>query len=722
MEDRKPEVLAGASASLAGSARGEVLAVGAAAALHLALSLLLFPAPVFEKYPEFARMLAEGSGRVDASDVSPLYLLLNLALSPGALRIAQSLLGASLLVSAYVAGRSLFGIWSARLALGLLLASAPLLVYESVLEPEVLIAALNMAAIALVAAPAASARRSVLAGVALGLSIAARPSTALFAAGVLLWVASRVERRFGARAGAAAGVLFLASAATSGVGPVLWVRHAFRGHVAATMSIGAVVHMGNRPEGTGIGAQPPYLLKMLEAQIRSRSEPDPVHALYRRFAAAEAGPLTRFGAERFWIAKVAAFARWEPGAFAALWGRKLLFFLAGPDAHDIADAAHAQERLGGMLSLRAAALLGIGGLVMDWLTRRKGWLLALYAAAFALSAVVFYTTTRYSIAVLPIWCVLGGRLVSAAMEIRERGALLRLSLAMALVALLASAGPVREGEVVLRRGREASALGRRLDEARRAGDWGRANRLFMEAQAAQPVAALLRDLRGIPFQDPELGRESAALAAAKYGLDHRVDAYFAAVLAHRADRPELAHAALELAEGFHWAIHDGSLDPRLLRATLHRQAGNAGLAIQAIRQSLEEQPGTKDALAQLIAGLEARRLSSKVGELDRARRELYALHDRTSALFALGQARLDWGDAAGALESFDRVLADLPESGLVRFERARALLALSRREEALEERSRAIRAFPRHAFPEREFDERLPEGHHPRSNGLEGRP
>jgi tetratricopeptide (TPR) repeat protein len=82
--------------------------------------------------------------------------------------------------------------------------------------------------------------------------------------------------------------------------------------------------------------------------------------------------------------------------------------------------------------------------------------------------------------------------------------------------------------------------------------------------------------------------------------------------------------------------------------------------------------------------------------------ELRALHDPMSA-GRLGQALLAWRPG-GRPEEADRVLASLPESGVVLHLRARALLALGKRPEALAAYGKALQAFPAHGHETRPFE------------------
>jgi len=101
---------------------------------HVVLGLVLLPDSMFTKYPDSARLLT--SGRMlpeQGADFSPLYLLLNVALSPGALRVAQSLAGALGLVAVYVLGARLLSRAAGWVAAALVATTTSVLAYEATL-------------------------------------------------------------------------------------------------------------------------------------------------------------------------------------------------------------------------------------------------------------------------------------------------------------------------------------------------------------------------------------------------------------------------------------------------------------------------------------------------------------------------------------------------------------------------------------------------------------
>lgn len=664
--------------------RGGVIALAFG---HFALGLALLPDAMFTKYPDGARLLWAGTLKAEeGADFSPLYLLVNAAVGASALRWLQSALGAGCVALVYVVARRLFSRAAGFVAAALFALSAPVLLYEATLEPDLLVTALNLLAIALLV----TRRPAWAAGLALGLSIAARPTAIPFLLLAVAWVYA-AEHRWRAPLVLGATALLLSFV------PPLILRAAVGQQLGGTMSVGPVFQQSNRPEGTGLGAQPPVLIKLVELQVRSRDNPDPVHGLYRRFARAEGGAaLTPPEVQRFWLGKTLSFATHEPGAYAQLLFRKLCFFVFGPDGHDIQEVRLAAAQLGRWPLLPTAwlGLVGTIALGLHLAGRKQIGLLAAYALTTTGLALGFYVVSRFRLATVPIWCVLAAGLVVLAQEWKAKPRKLALGGLAAAAALLFArlAEPVRTGERMIARGAAAAEPAAQMDAARRSGNLTPATQAFVRAQAAQPYVTLTRDLRGIAFEDAELARASGRAALETFGEDTPTDVFFAAVLAGRAGRCREALPSLQHAAGFRSAIFDVSLDPNLFAATCALEQGAKDEARQAIARSLAGWPGTLDGLALATAG----------GADTKA--ELFALHDLLSARYALAKARLLFGDAAGALEDADAALALIPEAGVVHYERARALALLGRSDEAAAAYARALELFPAYAFPTRPFD------------------
>lgn len=675
--------------------------LGLTCLLHVVLGLGLLPGWMFGKYPDSARMLSAGRlSPEQGADFSPLYLLLNVVLSPGPLRLLQSIAGAVGLVAVYVLGARLVSRTAGLVAAALLAVTVPVLLYEATLEPDLLVMVFNLAALALLAAASPGFRMPsvVGAGVLLGLSGATRP-TGLFILGfAALWVAREAwgdgRRRFLAPA-VLLGVGFVASAL-----PTLAVRAKVGSQLGATMSAGAVLHMGNRPEGTGLGAQPPTLLKQYEAQLRSPDRPDYAHHLYREFARADTGQaLSPADAELFWVKKTLAFARWEPGSFLGLVGRKLAFFLFGPDGHDLVEVRRAEARLGAwpLVSAQVLGLLGLAGLLVALWRRERVGLVLMYLVASSALALGFYVVSRYRVAALPAWALLVGVLVSTAVQARRRPRELAVCVGLVVAACtLPVLFPfVRDVQRQFERGETNAADSGALASALAAGRHDEATRAFVRLQAAQPFTALLRNVRGVPFESPEVAAHSAALSLERFGADTPMDLFFMAELARRAGQCEQALTAARAAVGFRGVLYDTSLDPRLVAARCELAQGDRPGALADAVRSLEERGGTLDALAFAVAAAEA------LGDPRREEweQELFALHDSLDARHARGSARLVWGNAAGALADAEGVLALFPDLAPTEYLRASALAALGRHEEAVRSYTVALQRTPTAAFP-----------------------
>jgi tetratricopeptide (TPR) repeat protein len=487
--------------------------------------------------------------------------------------------------------------------------------------------------------------------------------------------------------------------------PMGLVRLSVGQQLAATMSVGEMLHICNRPEGNGIGYQSPALVKLLEQQVRSADRPDPFHAIYRRFARAAVGPqISPVACEQYWVERTAAFVTQEPFAWLRLVGAKALVFLAGPDAHDIAEVRQAEKGLPvpPLASFRFLTAAGLAGLAACLLRRRAIGMLGPYTLALVMVSLVFCVTSRYALMVLPVWCVLAGGYVAGVREdLRQPRLLLRSALALLVPLAIALAPGLRASTRVVERGAVAGAAASEMERAVRSARFGDAQRAFVRAQAGQPLVRLSRDLSRVPFEDPALARASAEESARRFGDEAAADAYFqATLLAHAGD----CRAALPLAERsaekrFFAAVWDVALDPDLLAADCLLRSGDRAAARKHIERSLQRHPGTLSGLAWAAASDRAG------GRRDGpAERELRDLHDPMSAGYALGQALLAWGEPAAALEEVDRVLAAIPEAGVALYLRARALLALGKKSEALAAYGQALQAFPAHGHETRPFE------------------
>jgi hypothetical protein len=672
----------------------------------VALGLGLLPGWMFSKYPDSARMLlARSMPAEQGADFSPLYLLLNVVLSPTVLRVAQSLVGAVGLAAVYVVGARLLSPAVGLLAAGLLAVTEPVLLYEATLEPDLLVMVLNLGALALLAhaRPHFGVRWGVGAGLLLGLSGATRPTGLLILGVALVWMQWEL-RGAPRRSRLISGAALLAAGVFAAWLPAQVVRATVGSHLGATMSAGAVLHMANRPEGTGLGAHPPLLVKQYEAQLRSPDRPDHAHSLYRQFARAEQGEeLSPLRTELFWMGKTLNFALEEPATFLGLMGRKLAFFLFGPDGHDIVEVRRAESRLGGLplLSAQVLGLLGLAGLLAALVRRERVGLIAGYLVASTALVAGFYVVSRYRLGALPAWALLAAALAVAAFHARRtpRQLVGLGALAVPVLALPYLFPFLKDAAQLQARSDAVSEQGAALSVALRSGRLDEATRAFEQLQAANPFTVLARPLRGVPFESPKLASRSAALAVERFGVDTPLGLFFAAELARRAGHCEQALEAARAAAdaGYRGAFYDMSLDPGLVAAECLLTQGDRPGALKEAEASLERRGGTLDVLAFAAAAAES--LPEAAESRQRWETKLFALHDRLSAHHARGHARLRWGNFAGALEDANAVLAAIPDLAVTHYLRAAALAGLGRNAEAVEAYARALRRLPGHNYP-----------------------
>ncbi len=675
------------------------VALLALAAGHAALSLALVPGWLFAKYPNLAAALRRGDlGPAQASDASPAYLLATLLVGPTALRWLQAVAAAAAVLVAYRVAARLGGRvagWVA--AVGLALAQ-PWLLYGAVLEPDLAIGVLDLAAVACLASGSPRLRASAAAGAALGLSFALRPAAAPFALLALAWLfLGRRAAAPGSRPMAHTAALAAAFAAAALI-PVSALYLRARQEWRATMSVGQVFHQGHRPEGSGVGATYPTLLKLVEIQEAARPHPpDYAHELYRRFASAAAGsPLPAPQAERYWMGKALAFASLEPAAFLRQLVRAWVFTVTAPASDaDVPEVMQADQATRfPWIPMRWLALGGLGGLALSWRRGRLPRLLGLWVASYQLVYLVFYYQSRYGLAILPAWCCLLGSAAAAAWEARREPR----RLALALLAIAAPFGLTRLDFVrfetrLLERNRsipvpsEAVAL-------RGQGRWAEARERFADEQASLPDYLWPWSPHGwgLGAGSPELARRAADRARARFGDESPVDAFLVAVLQAAGGRCQqaLPLADRAAAAGFGAAIADSLLDPDLVAADCLLELRRPDEALARIRRSLRARPGTLDGLARAVAAAGARP-DLAGGERERWEGELFALHDPASAHWALARARRRWSDPERALADADWVAARLPEAApFAEFERALCFLDLGRPREALRAYARAL--------------------------------
>lgn len=571
----------------------------------------------------------------EAFEMSPLYpYLLGLVYAlfgEGLLlpRILQALLGSLTCAGVFLLGRRLFG-RAAGLAAGLALALyGPAIFYDGQINKTSLALALTLGFAGALALSRGEDRRWIAAGGAmLGLAALVHENVNLAAPVLLAWLlwprrGEALRRRL------APAALFVAGYAAM-VLPVTARNILVAGEpVLITSAGGENFYTGNHLGSSGRYSPPPFV------------RPDPFfeHEDFREEAARRLGrPVTRREASRYWWGEGLRFIRENPGAFAALlWDKFSVFTNAfeRPDNFSYYNFKRFSRALAlpwpGFGVLAPLALLGLALSARRW---RE--LIPLYAAigAYVLSALIFFTQSRYRMPAIPLLCVFAGLAVASLYGMARERRIRDLALSAALVAasfLFVTRDPGNGpafhaqndailGELYLRAGRPgeaADALHRSLDHLEAMG---------AEGAVLSRIAGAARVTLG--YAELDRGRSREAEAAFRAAVD--------------CPDPDVRRDALEE-----------------LTRLLEARGDRAGLA-EALAAALEADPsqhGLRLQRARLLYGL---------GNYDGMIRELELVLSATppagtvqqaDAWQGLALARAARGEREAAMEAAGRALA-----------------------------------------------------------------
>jgi tetratricopeptide (TPR) repeat protein len=668
------------------------VAVAAACLGHGVLAYTFLPRPIFDKYPVAAAELAQGSGGILPSDLSPLYLVLHLLFLPEpgvVMRLLQVVLGIAASVAVASLAFRFDGRRGAFLAGAAYAFAAPLVLYEATLEPDALLASFVVLSLA-----ATMAERPVAGGIFSGLAVALRPTTLPFALVQGLWLARYRPGRSVARY-ALAGAL----AAAVPMGLVKWQ---LGGSTLAVMSFGQVLQQGNAPEAVGVGGQYLPLVKPLEAQANRAGTggADWAHEAYRRLAMADAGrPLSPFQSELVWARKVAAFVARHPLAWIRIELLKVKLAFGPFELHDI-TGVFMQSRALGLTLVPASVFYPVGAFGLTWmLMRGRGRVVPAAAVALVAPFLLFAITARYRIVWAPLAAVGVGALADLVATFRQQRLRSYSALAAVVLALILvfPPSPHRNAMRALNKGLEASAAYVEGDALRRRGQVGEARVSMQKALAAQPEGLDQLDLRGISWDEPIFWEQTRPRVEG-YGARHRAAAaeIDAGLVDRRAGRLEEAieHFRNAQADGFYLDYGEGG-EPSGELGVLLLQAGRVAEARQSLARSLSIRPGI---LRTLVASEAAARQASDEVGAQAARAEIEALHDRISASYERARLYLRLRQPAAALEALQPALAAFGNSALVRGQEALAESGLGHRASALAAYRECLALLPSYPF------------------------
>ena len=317
-----------------------------------------------------------------------------------ATRAVQTVLGVATIALVAGASRRLLGD-RAGIVAAFLAAAYPLLIfYEQVLMIVSLAVFLNALLLYLLARFAESRRwtTALLAGLALGLSMLARPNVGLFALMLPLWLlflapAGRSRIRF-----AVGRTAILAAGAVAVVLPVTIRNYAVgRDFVLVTSSGGVNLYQANNAGTRDTGQmrseelRPHPVLVEQDAQLVAERE--------------EGRSLKPSEVSAYWTRRALREMADSPGLTLGFFGRKLLLFLYG---YEIPSSYHFEEEQRGTFSLRLNPLgfwlvspLALFGIAFVLLRDRRGMPLFLLYLAYAVGLTVFFPLGHYRAPVLP---------------------------------------------------------------------------------------------------------------------------------------------------------------------------------------------------------------------------------------------------------------------------------------------------------------------------------
>ena len=356
-------------------------------------------------YDAWARELAAGNWMGDeAFYQAPLYpyflgfLYATVGDSPGIARIIQSLLGAAACALIALSTRRLFGAregWIAGLGLALY---APAIFFDGLFQKSCLDLFLMGFFIFFLtgwlSTPRARAGAAI--GATLGLLVLARENALIFFPAVLGWLL--IDRRAAPRVRASTAVLFVLGLLIV-LAPVALRNWALEGELHLTTSqFGPNFYYGNNP-----GADGTYR-PLLEGRGDVRYERDDAIRLAED---AVGRKLTPGEVSKYWTGQALEFIRTEPLQWLVLEARKLALSLNAMevvDAEDISAYAEWSWPLRGLrhvLHFGILAPLAVFGLILTWRESSRPWPIALFAAVYLGSLLLFHVFARYRYPLVP---------------------------------------------------------------------------------------------------------------------------------------------------------------------------------------------------------------------------------------------------------------------------------------------------------------------------------
>lgn len=556
------------------------------------------------------------------------------------------------------------------------------LIYERILEPEVMLLFLLLAVLVLLTRPSPGC--ALAAGVAAGLALMTRPTFLPAFALVPLYFhwrssAETVPWRRTVRH----SVAFLAPVGLALILVALQTNMATGNPRTPVMNPGTVFFEGNNPVSHGTSAiYPPIVLNY----VRNHGDiPDSAHEHYRTVARAAAGERsTVVEVNRFWSSKAMAFLRAEPGQALSRLREKLLRACHGFRWHDIPVAWQYDLRLPiPGISFAILATLALFGGVLE--ARRWRDSLLIYAVGLLQLSVmlVFYVSARQRIVLLLAVIYFALVALEALRRSGRRGILWGLLGAVMALSLLlpddAMGDEAYQRLGFLETDRILSEIRQRSTEAPLAHH----DELVVDAVAASPWWLDWLYPAYFPRAEQTLEQRAADALMQRsvppaFGLSLAFDR---ADMLIRAGRYAEAEAQLAPLVDVDAQVYRGSRqtsEPLVLRARARALAGDRDDAVADLRRVLGKNPGEPFALAELVALADP-----ATTDVTDAERRLMEWWGELDGSFLLGRTHLRYGQFQRAVDHLTPVVTRLEAFRDARIHLAAALAGLGRDDEAV---------------------------------------
>lgn len=587
--------------------------------IHFGVSMFQPGVVAFTKYTGAIEGLGDGTvPKERLLDFSPLYLA-SAYVSTGfegaigieaesVMEVAQRLLAAGAVTAFFWLVAARLGTAWALVAAAFLALDSHVVVYVTILEPEILLLALLL--VLLVLLERGDARATWAAGALAACAVATRPTflPVFFLVPLYLRMGKSPlaplcqggdpdhpdwKRR---------SVAFLAPVLLGLLALFAWADHVSGSWRTPVMNPGTVAFEGNQPLSRGTSAvYPPLVLSMVR---HSGDSPDAAHEHYRQVARAVEPEADVARVNALWSGRAKNYLLDHPGTALQRARQKLLYALHGFDWHDVPTAWKIDRLPSLPFSLLAvAALFGLAVEARKWRRALPFYVLAAVQLG-VMSA--FYVSGRQRLVLLPAFVYFAVCALRALTRTTWLRAVMMVVLGLVLALPLALPDDAMLDEAYQRRGYLAAEP--LLDELRDDATPLAAQRPeVVEALAASPWWADWMRPAWVPQDEETLDESVADVLTTQLGKAPFLDASLSFDLADmllRAGRLDEAEEELAVLIDIGFRAYRGGRqpsDPRTLQARVDAARGESDSASKWLRQVLDDEPGDLFALADLAA-------------------------------------------------------------------------------------------------------------------------